>query len=367
MPLPKLSKYVRDGEVDPGIQAWAEASLLLGTAGEEGFGGSRGYGKLARNNISTLNSWFMGSCGLGVFTVARDPKTGNWNGVIPSRFDSETDVRGKSLKSVDPRFTDLFPEEEGLVNDRPQYEMIAGHYFKNESTYLSRAVGIAMKYAGKGLRENPFFNYWNTKYAAEVYATLYKSHPRRELIVEALMFYDPVGFFGEFLDKNRNQNAYEHGLYIAEITASGVPVLGKQWIVFDLKSRGVDSSEALATAEATYASGSNYVNFKRYMLREDVVRAILVKYDPSVPNALVETVAQSPLPIDQVLKFAESTFPPPEPEPEVKNDVGKSGSVGTGSLVTAAGTGALAALLFGGPIGLAVGAAVLFLGSRSKS
>lgn len=324
MPLPKVSRYVKDGEVDPGVASWAERSLEISSLSSLGGLGD----KPEYTYHAQLEAWFLGSCGSGVFTVAKDPITGRYNGVFPVRNDKASIV------------------ERGKENFYPQYNSVTSTRFTG--------TGVDMSAVAAGNEAGGTNAYWNARYAESKYTELYKGHPRLQLIVEALMFYDPVGFFGEFLSQPKNrENAYEHGLYIAEATASGVPLLGKKWIVAELVSRGETPSKAKSVADATYAGGGNYISFKRYVERFYQVKEIMVKADPLISDKQIDAIVNSPLSLDDVQKISESIAP--------------SQGVSAGRVLTAAGAGALAAFAFGGPIGLAVGAAVLLFSGSKKS
>lgn len=375
MPLPKNSKFVRDGEVDPGVEFYARALIARFTQREdldsgtvaaqgESFNGKETY-------YSVLAAWFIASCGWGLFSYTN-----------PDALYSIGTGRGEAGKgqpgSVNgSRLDDIQPESfNGTLIRYPQYAfMFSGGVEFDVPADLTISDSI-VRY---------------TEHADKLYRTLFAKEPNVDLIVEALMFYDPTGIFGHTLERSSQEkgvkDARDQGLYIAQVTASGVPLLGKKWIIADLVSRGESPEHAANVANDVYKQGGNYYAFKDYVARNYAVRAILKQVDPFVSDQQILDIANSPLPLEVVETVARNllggiyTTVTDKPTEDLEKDEGKktastsddgggggpaqtsSGGVTGTAVVAAAGAGVLAGFALGGPIGLAVGAGVLLLSS----
>ena len=127
----------------------------------------------------------------------------------------------------------------------------------------------------------------------------FENQPDRELVVEALMFFDPTGKFGDE-DMRAAADPAALAREVAEKTASAVPVLGRKWIVAGLVSRGVPVSTAKRVAMEIYQKGGNYLGWKQAEERRQEVADILVRFDPQVSDEQIDAVAASPLPLSSI-------------------------------------------------------------------
>lgn len=304
MTLPKVTRFVRDGEVDPGVREMAEAIRRRIMYLDDGITPPGSISDiLKRLGITSadairywieVTSWKLASQGLGVFGT--------------STFE-DFDVN-----AVDGGVMNAW------INHFEQYAEVA----------------------------------------ERLYRRVFSANPNLEMIVEALMFYDSSGAFAEMLD--RGEASYEAGAYLAEATASGIPLLGRKWIVSELVRGGTPVMAAREQAYNVYDQGGNYLDFKRTYERTAEVAAILRAVDPEITDVEIARVVSSPLPVSVV----RSTM-----GVEAQTEASSSSMVG-GMIVPAAlaaGAGWLAAGSFGGPVGVAVGAAIFlastfFFGSK---
>lgn len=273
MTLPKMSKYVRDGEVDPGVRDVAQQikkTFALLNVDWTSFGYS--YDMLREGAPAELVHEIETVC----YFVAS---------------------RGGGTFSGEP-FAEYVGEARGL-------------------TVLPRFEGAVQK-DGKPTAVSPYVRTWyepahkNADYARELYTRLLGGEQNRDLLVEALMFYDPSGDFAAELQAADKPLELAH--QIAESTASAIPPLGKKWIIAGLVSRGVTVGAAKEAAFNVYDKGGNYLGWKEEEERREAVRAILVQYDPDVTDEQVDKVARSPVPLGAIETTfrALATAPPPE-------------------------------------------------------
>lgn len=338
MPYPKNTRFVRDGEVDPGVR---DAAMRIG----ELFNSPTS--KL--NYHSELFAWFWASAGVGLFTYPREYV--------------ESHARTQLL--IDPADPNTYmigaPESHSTPHGYPQYHSFAGNLTNWDGTKPDVDSSVAFNKAGS----------LNILHAEFVYRSTFKGHPKDELIVEALMFFDPSARFAEALRKDR-ESALDIGITTAEAVASGVPLLGKKWIIADLVSYGITVDKAATTAEEVYFKGGNYLAFKKFNDRFYAVTSILRKADPLVSDAQIRDVANSALSLDLIESVAKKLVrgavaldgdkDDTRPPSSSSSGAGSAGVNGT-TVAVAAGAGALGAFAFGGPVGLAIGAGVLILGS----
>lgn len=254
MPFPRMSKYVRDGEVDPGVADVARAIRATFATFSVDWS-SVGYPPSALPDevgyeLDVL-SYFVAASGAGVFPG--EP------------FRQEAD---------DPRFV------------------------------LRKYLARAKAFDDAALLESPWERDWwapqhtNESMARERYERMLAGEPNLAMLVEALMFYDPTGAFADTV--KGDPDGLETARSIAASVASAVPPIGRKWIVAALLSNGMPVEKAKETAYRTYEGGGNYLGWVRHFERVQDVRTILQKVDPDVSDAQVEVVASSPLPLPAI-------------------------------------------------------------------
>lgn len=259
MPLPKLSKYVRDGEVDPGIASVARAiqDTFALTNYNWSAAGIDPRDVLAKDRELTERSLFcfsVAAMGLGSFSE--------------QVFREAADVAGRGPY--------VLAHDHGML-DTDGHTLVTSPW--EEQWY-------------RPLHENHDF-------AEKLYRRYFENQPDRELVVEALMFFDPTGKFGDE-DMRVAADAAALAREVAEKTASAVPVLGRKWIVAGLVSRGVPVSTAKRVAMEIYTKGGNYLGWKQAEERRQEVADILVRFDPQVSDEQIDAVAASPLPLSSI-------------------------------------------------------------------
>lgn len=278
MPLPKMSKYVRDGEVDPGVANLAKTILKT----------------FVNTDLSSTDvDWTKYG-----YVYDRSKER------VPTELFRELELVAYFVASRGP----------GTFSDGAFMDF-DGDLF--QATVLPRFSG-AVKIDGTPTRVNPYVTDWyepahqNAGYARELYTRLLDGESNRDMLVEALMFYDPSGDFVAELQAADKPLELAHRT--AEATASAIPPLGKKWIVAGLVSRGVNVDAANSVAFEVYEKGGNYLGWKEQEERREAVRAILVQYDPDVTDEQVDKVARSPVPLGAIETTfrALATAPPPE-------------------------------------------------------
>lgn len=337
MPYPKVSKYVKDGEVDPGIQAVAEEIISTFAFWEVDWQAAGISDATVADEIQKY-AYFVAASGYGIFT--------------PKAFSKVMEARG----SIHPKLKFVLPKywEAAALHQRPS--SIVTFWKEPPWAPWPSVYDPAHKSA---------------KLAAQNYRNLVDLQPDGEMIVEALMFLDPTGaFVGEI---QASSKPVEMARDVALKVASAVPPIGRKWLTAKLVTNGVPASKASSMATDIYESGSNLLAWTLFDERAQAVRDILVRFDPNVSDQQVESVARSPLTLSAIgLAFSAmspATEPsaPSTPAAPTSNSGGDSGGGGGGvtgtTVIAAAGAGALAGFALGGPIGIAVGAGVLLLSS----
>lgn len=87
---------------------------------------------------------------------------------------------------------------------------------------------------------------------------------------------------------------------LAQSIASSIPPLGRAWIATRLQKDGVQPAQAKTIAEEVYASGSNLTFFEAGYTRRREIERILRAVDPNVSDAQIERVARSPMSLDEI-------------------------------------------------------------------
>lgn len=257
--LPKVTKYTRDGEVDPGVRAVAEAIKDTFASTNVNWATYGTTYDFVRDEVEKV-AYFVASRGGGAFSE------------------------------------DVFREYLGAAPKE-------GH-----GVAVLRGFEGAVDKDGVVLALSPYVTHWweeghqNEPYARSLYERLLDGQPDQAMLVEALLFYDPSGDFAAELQAA--DAPLDLAREVAEKTASGVPPLGRKWIVAGLVSAGKPVLEARAIASEVYYKGGNYLGWKQEQERRDEVRAILVRFDPGVSDEQVEAVARSPVPLGAI----EATF-----------------------------------------------------------
>lgn len=261
MPMPKVTRYVRDGEVDPGVKEVAKAIKDAYAIYNVDWAS---YGLSIDAVVYEIEkfAYFVASSGFGVF-VSSPFRLEGGSGDYEHQAGYGPYVLRKYMDVVEP--TDVFelssPWEDWFVSHHPDLDL-----------------------------------------AEKKYRRMFETQPDGELIAEALMFYDPSGAYGDELRKLDDplSEARETALKVA----SGVPPLGRKWLVAKMVSSGVSAQAARTRAYEVYDRGGNLLGWSTFQDRKDAVRDALMKFDPGVSEEQVEAVAKSPLP----LAVIESTF-----------------------------------------------------------
>lgn len=87
---------------------------------------------------------------------------------------------------------------------------------------------------------------------------------------------------------------------LAQSIASSIPPLGRTWIEARLQKDGVQSAQAKTIAEEVYASGSNLTFFEAGYTRRKEIERILRAVDPNVSDAQIERLARSPMTLEEI-------------------------------------------------------------------
>jgi hypothetical protein len=347
MPLPKVTRFVADGEVDPGVRDVALA--VQGTfhnAGDIARATGLDPEFVAREIVKA--SWFVASRGAGIFTA--EP--------FGRQSDALKTKDGISVKSVPLAATG---DEAGgwsmskVVNGAPALDLWVSWFVAAVLREPGRDTSLFSEARGNYSLEQIKSAVEQAKKNADIYRGKIASDPYVDLIVEAMMFFDPsleeYKKVVEILDLGDQRKTL---LYIARATASGVPILGRKWIVADMVFEGTPITVAKQTSYDVYNDGSNYFAWRKKRDRFLAIKSILVKIDPNVSDEEVQAFADMPIAIEEVERVYREKFKPPAAPSSIATKA-----------ATAIGAGALAAYAFGGPIGIAVGLGLLWL-TRSK-
>lgn len=345
MPLPKVTRFVVDGEVDPGVRDVALA--VQGTFHNAGdIARVTGLDPEFVANEIVKASWFVASRGAGIFTpepfgqmaVAIKTKEGAPIKSVPLAAINDG-VGGWSMSK--------------LISGAPMLDLWVCWFVASVLREPGRDFDLFSQWRGYYSLEQIKRAVEQAKKNADIYRGKIASDPYVDLIVEAMMFFDPsleeYKKVVEILDLGDQRKTL---LYIARATASGVPILGRKWIVADMVFEGVAIAAAKQTAYDVYKDGSNYFAWRKKRDRFLAIKAILVKIDPNVSDEEVQAFADMPIAIEEVERVYREKFKP-------------APASGAAKAATAIGAGALAAYAFGGPIGIAVGLGLLWL-TRSK-
>lgn len=261
MPMPKVTRYVRDGEVDPGVREVAKAIKDAHAIYNVDWAS---YGLSVDTVVYEIEklAYFVASSGFGIF-VADPFRLEGGSGDYERGYGQGPFVLRKYMDVVEPTGAPEMssPWEDWYVSQHPDRDQ-----------------------------------------AEKKYRRMFEAQFDGELIAEALMFYDPSGAYGDELRKSEDPVAEARDLALK--VASGVTPLGRKWLVAKMISAGVPAKTAKMRAYEVYEQGGNLYGWSQFQDRKDAVRDVLAKFDPGVSDEQVETVAKSPLPLSVI----ESTF-----------------------------------------------------------
>ncbi len=102
------------------------------------------------------------------------------------------------------------------------------------------------------------------------------------------------------LQESRDDLKNEDVVGLAKAVASSIPPLGQPWIASKLASDGVPADQAKSIAQDVYATGGNLVDFDAGYTRRKEVERLLRAVDPNVSDAQIERVARSPMSLDEI-------------------------------------------------------------------